>query len=156
MAHKLVTLKLGEEASIHQISLLELEGSTSDREQRSLDAHTRDGSLVETADSLSLPDLDEHLAVSDLRLESLLSLHTSLQHIHRSHQTRGNASSDHTSDQQTVQGNVSVLVSVVVLDSGVEGEEDHGVGDITQKSDGRTLVHSTQTEILAHYVLETM
>lgn len=144
-------LILREERSVSKISLLKLEGSASNREQRSLHAHTRNCALVKTLDTLSLEDLLEHIKELHLELVSLLSLHTSLDHIHRSHQTSSEAASHHTSRQQTAQRNVAVLVHEPVLHRGVQREEDHRVGHITQQGDRRALVHTLDTQILAHY-----
>ena len=144
-------LVLGEELSVGKISLLKLESGASNGEQGSLDAHTGHSTLVQTLDALRLKDLLEHVEELDFQLVALLGLHTSLDHIHGRHQTSSEASSDHTSRQQTAQRNVTVLVHEPVLHRGVQGEKDHGVGHITQQSDGGALVHALDAQVFAHY-----
>ena len=147
-------LILQEESSIGQISLLQLERGARDREQRSLHTHTRHSSLVESLQSLGLEDLHEHIEELHLHLVALLGLHARLDHVHRRHQARGEASSNHTRSQQTAKRHVAVFVTQRDLDGRVEREEDHGVGDITKKRNRGALVHATQTQVTAHYTLE--
>ena len=44
-----------------------------------------------------------------------------------------------------------MLVHEPVLHRGVQGEKDHGVGHITQQSDGGALVHALDAQVFAHY-----
>ena len=145
------TLELGEEGSIHEVSLLKFKSSTSDGEERCLDTHTRNSSLVQSTNSLCLEDLHKHLRELDLQLGSLLSLHTSLDHIHRRHDTRSEATSHHSSHQQTSKRNVAMLILIVILDRSIQREEDHGVRNITQQRNRWTLVHTLHSKLLAHY-----
>ena len=65
-------------------------------------------------------------------------------------ETAGEGTGDHAGGHETQEGDVVLVLGEERLEVGVEGEEDHRVGDVSQQRDGGALVEALDTELLDH------